>query len=380
MKKILYYTPKDITDLSAGINKKIVCQIIELRKHFYVEAIYRKNDCQLVLQKNDGTERIIASRMRRPYKIEASRALSCFLRKKSYDGFYIRYVFADRQFIRALNEMKKMHATVVLEIPSYPYIAELSNSFENRIVLLLDKIYRKSMKPYVDRIATYSKDKMIYAIPTLQVVNGVNFNQILVAQHKNNLTEINMIAVANLAVGHGYDRLLVGMGEYYASGGQRDMHFYQVGIGKQVEMYRKIVKEYHIQDRVTFCGNKNGKELDDLYDKCTLAIEVLAPHRQGIKQSSSLKSREYAAKGLPMLTATDIDIFKKENLPYILKIDANESPVNIEKLISFHDTLYSEKNINLIAQEIRAYAQKLCDMDVVMRPIVELLEGHSSRI
>lgn len=374
MKKILFYTPRDITDPSLGINKKIINQIRELRKTFYVDAIYRKNDANLILEKHNGKEVVLVGKMNRPYKVEASRWLAKFLKKKHYDGCYIRYVFSDMQFIRALKCLDEQDTQVIVEIPAYPYNAELSNSLENRIVLLLDKLYRNKMKPYVDRIVTYSKDKSIYGIPAVQVVNGVDFDKISAAVHEEKQDSINIIAVANLAVGHGYDRLLRGMGEYYQHGGTREIHFYQVGVGTELELYRKIVEEYHIHDKVTFCGVKDGKELDSIYDKCTLAAECLGPHRQGIKLSSSLKSREYSAKGLPMLTAVDIDIFN-EDCPYICKVSADETPIDMEKVISFYDNLYAEKNCNEIADEIRSYARKLCDMEAAMKPVIDIFNS-----
>ena len=56
MKRILYYTARDMTNPSFGINKKIRNQIVALRKQFYVDAVYRKNDHQLILEKNNGKE------------------------------------------------------------------------------------------------------------------------------------------------------------------------------------------------------------------------------------------------------------------------------------------------------------------------------------
>ena len=179
-----------------------------------------------------------------------------------------------------------------------------------------------------------------------------------------------MIAVADLAKWHGYDRLLKGIGAYYRQGGTRELHFYMVGQGKELELYQDIVREYGIEEKVTFCGSLYGEDLDKIYDKCTLAVECLGAHRKGLKLSSSLKSREYAAKGLPMITAVDIDVFR-EDYPYICMFEGNENPIDMEKLIHFYDSIYAGKECNSIAAEIREYAQGLCDMHVVMKPIAE---------
>ena len=62
MKKILYYTVRDMTIAGQGINKKISTQIKTLRSYGYqVDAVYRKNDTELVMDTGDGTDHIIKS-------------------------------------------------------------------------------------------------------------------------------------------------------------------------------------------------------------------------------------------------------------------------------------------------------------------------------
>ena len=58
-----------------------------------------------------------------------------------------------------------------------------------------------------------------------------------------------------------------------------------------------------------------------------------------------MKNREYAARGIPFVySEIDADF---ESMPYILKIPANESPIDIVSLIHFYNEL------KLTAQEIR---------------------------
>lgn len=51
---------------------------------------------------------------------------------------------------------------------------------------------------------------------------------------------------------HGYDRLLVGLGEYYRNGGNRNIYYYIVGDGYETVMneYKCIIAEYELGDRV----------------------------------------------------------------------------------------------------------------------------------
>ena len=148
-----------------------------------------------------------------------------------------------------------------------------------------------------------------------------------------------------------------------------------VGSGKELELYKEIVKKYDLEKKVTFCGSRYGEELDLLYNKSMLAVECLGAHRKGLKLSSSLKSREYAAKGLPMITAVDIDVFCDGKYPYIYKFSEDEQPINIETVIQFYDSIYKDRDCNQIAEEIRTYAQKLCDMEVAMKPVIDVLKN-----
>ena len=88
--------------------------------------------------------------------------------------------------------------------------------------------------------------------------------------------------------------------------------------------------------------------------------------------SSSLKSREYCAKGLPFITECKMD-FLSSDCPYVLTVPYDESDINILDIISFYDNLYTKKSPIELAQEIREYAYKHCDMHVTMKPVIDFI-------
>ena len=70
MKKILYYTARDMTQATEGITKKIWNQIHALENLGYqVDAAYRKNDEDLFIL-HGQKETLIKHKMRRPYKVD----------------------------------------------------------------------------------------------------------------------------------------------------------------------------------------------------------------------------------------------------------------------------------------------------------------------
>ena len=234
------------------------------------------------------------------------------------------------------------------------------------------------MHPYVYRIATYSRDKIIFNIPTIEVKNGIDFDMVTVRMPEEGGDVIHMLAVAGFTKAHGYDRMLVGLGKYYQNGGTRKVVFHLVGAGEPENQYRNIVQKYRIEEHCVFHGVKRGQELDQVYNYCDLGVESLGDFRNGIKISSSLKSREYVAKGLPFITACKSDIFEGEE--YILQIPADESPVNISDVVNFYDRLYNGKSKVSIACKIRKETMAKCDIIQTMKPIVVCFEEVDRKV
>lgn len=71
-----------------------------------------------------------------------------------------------------------------------------------------------------------------------------------------------------------------------------------------------------------------------------MGIGSLGRHRSGITHIKTLKNREYAARGLSFVySEIDSDF---EGKPYILKVPADESPVDIDQIINFHQKMKLE--------------------------------------
>jgi glycosyltransferase involved in cell wall biosynthesis len=188
--------------------------------------------------------------------------------------------------------------------------------------------------------------------------------------------DINVIAVAVFSFWHGYDRFLRGMGQYYAAGGKRNILLHMVGDGVSMNEYKEIVEKYEIEDKVIFYGQKSGKELDKIYNISNIALECLGSHRKGISISSSLKSREYGAKGLPIITSNKID-YIPDDYKYQLRVPDDESTINMEQVIYFFDRIYqTEGDFEEVNKKIREFAEKNCDISITMRPVVEYILGE----
>jgi len=377
MKKLFYYTTKDMTDSEVGINNKIREQIDFFRKSgFSVDAVYRRNVTELVVNRKNRTqerEDVLKTLRMRPYKIFANTLVRKYIEKNEYDCAYIRYVYCDMEFMKLLKALRKRCRCIVIEIPTFPYDAELVDNTEHRILLQLDRLHRNGMKKYADRVVTFSPDSEIFGIPAIRTMNGLNFDHVGISERNDNYRDkINLIAVASHARWHGYDRILAGMADYCKKGGERDFLFHIVGEGPELDNYRQMVQDNKLQDHVIFYGTRKGEELDEIYNNCDIAAASFGFHRIGLTLASNLKSREYAAKGLPVISGVDIDIFKGPLSEYFCLVPYDDSPVDMEEVASFYDRIYGDKSHESVSKTIRSIASSECSLDAVMQPVLDV--------
>ena len=184
-----------------------------------------------------------------------------------------------------------------------------------------------------------------------------------------------MLSVAANAFWHGYDRFLEGLHRYYENGGTVDLHYHLVG--DILPEYTRMVAQYQLQDHVTLHGRLYGEDLAALYRRCSIGIDILGGHRKDYPVSSTLKSREYGAWGLPLITSSPVD-FMEQSCPWQLLVPYDDSPVDISAVLDYHQKLYADRDPNAVARAIRAFAREKCHMDTTMAPVARwLLEGLS---
>lgn len=369
--KILYFAPLSIDfENLDGVPKKILCQAAALNQHFDIDIIYYFEKKVYKYNLRSQEKKAICSASS---KISVIKAGNIIINEEKYDGAYIRYPKADYFFLDLLKKMKKKKMKIIVEIPTYPYNMEGNETLKGRIINLLDRTYRNLLKNYVDRIVTFSDDKEIFGIETINTINGIDFNSNFWDETELNVKEeIKLIAVSAMYRVHGYDRMIEGMHEYYENGGKRNIKLNLVGNGVECKKYKKLVKDYKLDNNVIFLGSKFGKEIEEIYKGSAVGINSLAIHRQGLKKESTLKTKEYAAKGLPIVSSSYVDAFsKKGNEKYVMLVPPDESSINISELINFIDKIYSNHNTSKIRNEIREDGRNVCDISITMKPVVE---------
>lgn len=99
-------------------------------------------------------------------------------------------------------------------------------------------------------------------------------------------------------------------------------------------------------------------------NEADFAIGSLARHRSGIDKIKTLKNREYAARGISFAYSETDEDFDK--MPYILKVPANESPIDIHRLIRFY------MELDLSPRKIRDSIKNLSWKEQMMKVINNL--------
>jgi len=289
------------------------------------------------------------------------------------DFYYIRYNFSTVPLLKLLKNIKQYgKGKIIIEIPTYPYYKEFKHGIQ-QFTLFLDKILNRQLRKYADMITTYSKHDMIFNIPTIEIKNGIDCSLIPIINktiHKNNL--INFICVASFSNWHGYDRLIAGLNNYYKQKFSQKVYIHFIGDGTEINLLKNIVLRYNLSKYIIFHGFLFGEKLTEIFNKSDIAVCSLGSHRKGIYLSSELKSREYLARGIPMISSAKIDVLPDE-YKYCLYIPEDDSPVDIQNIIQFYQNLNAMNNISDISREIRQFAENNCDMSVTMRPVIDYL-------
>lgn len=369
----IYMTDHNMDDQTSGVTKKIMTQIKSFEDNgMKMELRYKEKDTKLGLIKY--RIRKLCPFASNSFSVQILHQINS-LKLTNVDFIYYRYTYIDKALIKAFKQIKKVNPRlkILFEIPTFPYDKEF-DSWYLKPNLYKDKKFRLKLKDVVDRIVTFSDDLKIYDVGTIKISNTVDFDKIKKRTPKKGDGTIRVIAVALFSFFHGYDRFIEGLRNYYSAGGDRKIELYLVGEGKILEHYRSLVTQYDLTEHVVFKGKLFGEELDEVYDKCELGIDSLGRHRSGIFYNSSLKGKEYIAKGLPIISGVRTE-FDELKFPYYHRVPSDDTPVDINEILEFYDEIYGS-NIprEAIIAEIRAYAMNNFHPQKTFEPIIKFLQ------
>lgn len=355
-----------------GIEKKIYHQINTFKNYGY-----DMDFCNPYRNRKHSIERIFR---RLPFHCFERWDFN-FDKVKKYDFIYIRKIwFMDGDLIFFLKKVKKIKPDIriILEIPTYPYDQE-GKQIDMIPLKIKDKFWRTRLSLYVDRVVTYSKDDIIFNIETIKTSNAIDYESAKRTGNDLCNDKINMIACGNLYYWHGFDRAIEGLRLYYNKGCKKEINLYIVGYGNENEKYEKMIKEYNLSKHVFLVGAAYGNELDSIYSKCVVGLDSMGRHRSGVFYNSSLKGKEYCAKGLIIISGVETELDGKSDYKFYYRVPATDEAIDFEDFLSYYNKLICDSSIEKIQKEIMSFAENNFDFSVVMDPIRKYIENQNRR-
>ena len=359
------YVAVDYTVGFEGISHKIAAQVRALEGEGFI--------CNLFLAKQ---RKSLPSKILRRLPFGPDGVPWDELSVEDYDAIYIRKPgYISKEFMAFLAKIreKNANAKILLEIPTYPYDRELSNFF-TYVQLVKDRKNRKRLPQYIDQIVVCGDADNIFGISTICIRNGIDLNRVRekrAAHIKPN--EINLICVAAFAQWHGIDRILHGIKDYAQSGGIARITLNLLGEGPALQSLKRLAEGLDLGGQVSFYGHCDQSKMDEVFDRCTFAIASLGLHRIGLASASTLKTREYLAKGIPFLYSGIIDVFEDNPVSFCLPVKADDSPIDISELVEFHNSLYASFSQEELIATIRQYAEESVGIEKTMADVTEYI-------
>ncbi len=258
-----------------------------------------------------------------------------------YQLVYIRYEMAHPAFLHTLRHIRRVapQARIVLEIPTWPYALE-AKGWWMRTAACLDRLAVPALPPLLDLVTCYgSPATVIFGRPALTLRNGIDPARVSLRAPRppepSSASPLRLLGIGNWQFWHGIDRLLHGIARHRIRPGHHPVSLTLVGDGAVLQDWKALALHLGLADCVRFLPPMEGPALDGLFDRADLGVGTLAIHRKGVSLDSSLKHREYAARGIPFFLASQDPDFPQA-LPWVRRLPASEAAVDVAGLVDFH--------------------------------------------
>jgi hypothetical protein len=240
-------------------------------------------------------------------------------------------------------------------------------------ISILHLFFPFAFYPY-NRILQYSVESKRFSFGIRSKIklvgNGIDVKSLKLIKNWPNWIskELRLVMVASLQTWHGVDRLIDGLNIYY-NNSINDAYFNItitiIGDGDIKSVLINKVEDFKLNDFFCFPGYLKGEELDKIFENAHIGISALGSYRKKLYSSSTLKVREYVARGLPFVLAED-DIDFPLGTSFVYRVPNDPTPINFFELIEWYDKFRNEtfkpNNIRDFAFEKLDFKNKVYEM------------------
>lgn len=336
MKKILYISDNQIykSDL-IGIRKKIKNQLKFFESRgFEVHSFLRAGETKVKFNKKDY--QISSNKFKNHLNFFNILNKILLNKKLQFEFVYIRNtvninLIAQLKFFKIISKSK-----LILEIPTFPYKYHYNGALK-RTIYIIDRLKYLFIRNNIN-VILYSGEQVnnIFGHHNIRKINHyVNLDKFNLKKNLSVISEPTFISVSSLNEYHGISRIIEGVKSYKSAFKKVDFKVLIVGYNElSYEKYNNLINKYNLEEYVKMLGLKSGNELDYLFNISNIAISTLALYKIKLNSISSMKSAEYAARGIPFIVGyTDTEL---SDYNFTYEVPNDSSPINFKEVLDWY--------------------------------------------
>jgi hypothetical protein len=298
----------------------------------------------------------------------------------SYDCIILRYPLADKTgiaFTSRYQVITEHHSNERSEVASR--MAMASSILEKRVRKLILSQEQRYAVPILsncrgiiavtDEIRAVEQALAGAAVPAITIANGIDVQSVPhtgFARFDGRKLDILFVGTS-FRPWHGLDRIIASLNQYRGS-----VHITLHVVGN---ITSQDVSEFlPCPADIRFHGTRFGSDLDTLMSNMNLAISTMGLYRKNMEEASSLKTRDYTARGLPFVLAyQDPDLEEtSEEVRFYLRFENNDSLLDFSRIMAFAEEV-SRRN-EATSLYMREYASAHMDWQVKLSSYVDFVK------
>lgn len=297
------------------------------------------------------------------------------LETETWDYVYWRSAPCWISSCRIANRIEKLDTKLIYEYPTFPIKREKQKNVLRQLYLYYSDQLQKNVDKKVNLFVMIGENVngSYRGKPALNITNGIDITRIQPRKRRIDEETIHILALASMSYWHGYDRLIKSLGNYK---GSQNIVVHMVGgnDGGSLGEWKELTSQLGLDDKVIFHGAKTGKELNEMFDLCDIGVNSLGMYRKGFEVTSELKTREYAARGLPFVCSVEDSALADAKEPLWYKVSNDDTIPDMEQIVEF--ALRMRENLNCV-NELRQYAMERMTWESQYKKVFERLEGEN---
>lgn len=366
---LAYVSPGDVT----GVPEKVVSMARALREHCEVSVLWVSHEPGARLSSGTYEGQLITAKSRVGRilaSLSSSTTLLGWVRRGLTslrpDVVYLRHPL----FRPGLAPMLHSIAPYVMEINGNPYPELVLQG--RKIVAVLDRWFGRGLFRYASGFVGVTEESVAYATarakrPSVVIGNGVDCDEVRFLEHRVEGPRVHVAYVGSPSVYDGLDRLWIALASNRMLASKIVLHI----IGSGWEVKRSLERAAQLAE-VRVYGYVRSHELPGILSLVDIGLGPLGLHRRGLMEAANLKVRRYLAHGIPVVLGSD-DPDLKGSLPFVLKIEPNDQPVDLDALVRFGMKARSLQ----LRRQAREYAEAHLSYRVKARGLLAFLKGVS---